>query len=42
MTTPPGIDVEVSDAHEAAEAKVGDLLAEWEAAQSRLEQLLVD
>ena len=33
---------ELADAHEAAESKVGDLLAEWEAAQSRLEQLLVD
>jgi ATP-binding cassette subfamily F protein 3 len=33
---------ELADAHEAAESKVGDLLAEWEAAQSRLEHLLAD
>lgn len=33
---------ELADAHEAAESKVGELLAEWEAAQSRLEQVLSD
>ena len=31
---------ELADAHEAAETQVGDLLAQWEDAQSRLEKLL--
>ena len=33
---------ELAEAHETAETEVGELLAEWEAAQSRLEQLLAD
>jgi ATP-binding cassette subfamily F protein 3 len=33
---------ELADAHEAAESKVGSLLAEWETAQSRLEEVLAD
>jgi ATP-binding cassette subfamily F protein 3 len=33
---------ELADAHEAAEAQVAELLAEWEDAQSRLERALAD
>jgi len=33
---------ELAEAHEAAESKVGALLAEWETAQSRLEEVLAD
>jgi ATP-binding cassette subfamily F protein 3 len=33
---------ELAEAHEATEAKVGSLFEEWEAAQSKLEQVLAD
>ena len=33
---------ELADAHEAAESKVGELLAEWESVQTRLEAALAD
>ncbi len=33
---------ELADAHEAAESEVGDLLSQWEDAQSRLEAALAD
>ncbi len=33
---------ELADAHEAAESRVGELLVQWEAAQSRLEAVLAD
>ncbi len=33
---------DLADAHEAAEAEVGDLLSQWESAQARLEAALAD